>query len=248
MCYHKSQKQEVSVLADYYSVEYQEILKEIYSPIYHENGFDFKPGPVVTAGKPKELQLFNWGLLPFWVKDLPSGLKLRTQTLNCISEEMYDKASFKDAAKEGKRCLIPCTGFYEWRWADPEDKKSKKYPYFINIPDQPIFSIAGLYSKWKDRAAGTEYFTYTVLTTKANGFMSKIHNTKQRMPVIIPRQYEKDWLNPNLTKDDVMALCQPIKDETMDAYTISKLITTKGEDTNVEKVLEREFYPELNSL
>jgi len=51
-----------------------------------------------------------------------------------------------------------------------------------------------------------------------------------------------------LTKEDVMALCQPIKDEVMDAYTISKLITTKGEDTNVEKVLEKEFYPELNSL
>ena len=122
MCYHKSQKFDVDYLADYYSASYAEVMKEVYQPSYHENGFDFKATPVITTCQPAELRLLKWGMIPFWVKDLPSALKLRISTLNCISEEMFDKPSFRDAAREGKRCLIPCSGFYEWRWLDPEDK------------------------------------------------------------------------------------------------------------------------------
>jgi putative SOS response-associated peptidase YedK len=247
MCYHKSQKHDLDYLADYYSASYEEVMREVYKPNYHENGFDFKATPIVSAGRPGELRLFNWGMIPFWVKDLPSALKLRISTLNCISEEMYDKPSFRDAAKEGKRCLIPCTGFYEWRWLNPDDKKSKKIPYYIALKDQPLFSIAGLYARWTDPSNKTPFYTYTVLTTKANQLMGKIHNTKHRMPVIIPREYEKDWLNPQLNKDDVLALCQPIEGEKMEAYTISKRITSKTEETDVPQVQEREFYPELNS-
>ncbi len=247
MCYHKSQKFDVDYLADYYSASYDEVMKEVYEPNFHENAFDFKATPLVTTGQPAALRLFNWGLIPYWVKDLPSALKLRISTLNCISEEMFDKPSFRDAAREGKRCLIPCSGFYEWRWLNPEDKKSKKFPYFIQLSKQPLFSIGGLYAKWTDRSSGEAHYTYTVLTTRANGLMEKIHNSKQRMPVIIPREYEKDWLNPNLSKEDVLALCQPVADGQMHAYTISKRITSKTEETNVPEVQQEELYPELSS-
>lgn len=247
MCYHKSQKFDLNYLADYYSASYAEVMAEVYQPNYHENGFDFKASPILTTGKPGELQLFNWGMIPFWVKDLPSALKLRISTLNCISEEMFEKPSFRDAAKEGKRCLIPCTGFYEWRWLDPSDKKSKKFPYLIQLTGQPLFSIGGLYSRWIDRSAQTKHYTYTVLTTRANALMEKIHNSKLRMPVIIPREYEKDWLNPALNKDDVLALCEPVSDSAMSAYTISKRITSKTEETNVPEVQQEELYPELSS-
>ena len=62
---------------------------------------------------------------------------------------------------------------------------------------------------------------------------------KKRMPVILPKEYEKDWLNPSLTKDDVLALCQPYSDSKMDAHVISKRITSRKEPTNVPEVLER---------
>lgn len=247
MCYHKSQTKEVSYLADYYSASYASVLEENYKGVYHENGFDFGATPLLTAGRPGELQLLNWGLIPFWTKDLASALKLRVSTLNCISEEMYDKPSFRDAAKQGRRCLIPCTGFYEWRWQNPDDKKSVKYPYFIYVKDQPLFSIAGLYSKWVDPQSSSPFYTYTVLTTKANQLMDKIHNTRRRMPVVIPREYEKDWLNPVLTKDDVLALCTPLDGGRMAAHTISRRITSKKGDTNVPDIQQQEFYPELNS-
>jgi putative SOS response-associated peptidase YedK len=245
MCYHKSLLAKYDKLAEYYSVEYSEALADIYSPRFHENGFDFHEGPVLTAGKPNELQMFHWGLVPFFVKDENSAMKIRLSTLNCISEEMYDKPSFRDAAKEGKRCLIPCSGFMEWRWMD--EKGKSKIPYYIGLKDQELFSIAGLYSRWKNKANDTYYYSYTVLTTSANTIMAEIHNSKKRMPVIIPREYEKDWLNPNLTKEDVLAFCQPIDADKMKVHTISKLITTKGADTNVADVIKVHEYEQVNS-
>lgn len=245
MCYHKSLTAKYEQLMEYYSTSYSQIVEELYSVKFHENGFDFLPGPVVTAGKPTEIQMFNWGLVPFWVKDATAAARLKTSTLNCISEEMYDKPSFRDAAKEGKRCLIPCTGFFEWRWMD--EKGKSKIPYYIYFKDQPIFSIAGLYSRWHDRSTDQRYYSYTVLTTKANPMMSTIHNSKMRMPVILPRDYEKDWLNPNLSKEDVLVLCQPIDDNLMAAHPISKRITSKNEETNVPEVLNVTDYEELNS-
>ncbi|HTE32228.1 MAG TPA: SOS response-associated peptidase [Chryseolinea sp.] len=243
MCYHKSQVNAIDYLADYYSASYSDIMAELYTPHHHENGYDFLMSPVVTAAKPDELLPYHWGFVPWWTKSLQDGIRLRTQTLNCISEEMFDKSSFKDAARQGQRCLIPCSGFFEWRWMDAKGKT--KVPYYVSLQNQPLFSIGGLYSSWKDKASEQKMHTYTVLTTKANPLMEKIHNNKKRMPVIIPRQYEKDWLNPNLTEEDVLALCQPIDQQVMRGYTITKLITSKNDESDVPQVLEPMVYPEV---
>jgi len=243
MCYHKSLVNSIDYLSDYYSVEYSDAVAEQFSPHYHENGFDFLPSPIVAAPNPGAFQMMNWGLIPWWVKSLPDGLRIRTQTLNCISEEMYDKPSFRDSANDGKRCLIPCSGFFEWRWMDAKGKM--KVPYYLTLPGRPVFSLAGLYSNWRDKQTDQAYMTYTVLTTVANPLMEKIHNSKKRMPVILPREYEKDWLNPLLTKEDVVALCRPLDHEVMNGYTISKLVTSKKEETDVPQVLVPASYEEV---
>ena len=147
--------------------------------------------------------LFSWGLIPWFTKTLDQAMILRNQTLNCISEEMYDKPSFRDALKDGKRCLVPVTGFFEWMWMDKAGKV--KQPYYVYLRQQKIFSLAGVYSSWKNPLSGELTYTYSVLTTSANPLMEKIHNNKKRMPVIVDRQYEIDWLNPALTKEDVLA-------------------------------------------
>jgi putative SOS response-associated peptidase YedK len=69
------------------------------------------------------------------------------------------------------------------------------------------------------------------------------------MPVIIPREYEKDWVGAQLTKDDVLALCEPIDSKLMDAYTISRMITDRRvEDKNQPEIARRFEYPELALL
>jgi putative SOS response-associated peptidase YedK len=212
---------------------------------YHENGFDFLPSAIITAGAPEQFKLFRWGLIPYFMKDQAKAMQLRVSTLNCISEEMYDKSSFKDAAKNAQRCLIPTTGFFEWRWLD--EKGKNKVPYYVSLKGQKIVSMAGLYSRWKDYTTNQYYYSYTVLTTVANPLMEYVHNNKKRMPVLIPKEFEKDWLNKNLSKEDVLALCRPFDRDGMKANTVSKLITTKQADTNVEEVLHLHNYEKVGT-
>jgi putative SOS response-associated peptidase YedK len=246
MCYHKQDK----ALKGSLEAHYDAILRDIdYRPTYYENAFDFKASPVLTLERPKELLMYRWGLIPWWTKSVEDGVRLRTQTLNCISEEMYEKSSFRDSAKENKRCLIPCTGFFEWRW-DNVDKPKNKTPYFIRSKQQEIFSIGGLYSSWRDKKSNEEILSYTVLTTKANPFMSKIHNSKLRQPVLIKKEFEKDWLNPNLTESDVLALCESMPSDFLVAHTISKSISgnkLSTDEKNNPQITDEVRYEEVES-
>jgi hypothetical protein len=97
--------------------------------------------------------------------------------------------------------------------------------------------MAGLYSRWKDPETGEYYYSYTILTCPANAILEYVHNSKKRMPVFIDKATEKDWLNRDLKKDDIMDLCRPYTDPSMRAYAISKLLTTRNINTNVPEVM-----------
>lgn len=99
--------------------------------------------------------------------------------------------------------------------------------------------MAGLYSRWKDKATGEYYYSYTVLTTRANMILDYVHNNKKRMPVFIAKEDEHAWLNKGLSEKAVLELCQPYQDNSMRAFTISKLLTTRNIISNVPEV----YYP-----
>jgi len=246
MCYHKQNQSSQGELTQRYIAA----LEETYKPLFHENGFNHIASPVLIASdsdssfNPSSIQFKNlsWGLIPFWVKSSADALQIRTRTLNAISEEAFEKPSFRDAIRK-RRCLVPCTGFFEWQWGDASGKT--KYPYFIKT-DQPIFSLAGIWSEWENKETGATIGTYSVLTTRANALMEKIHNSKKRMPVILSAEFERDWLNPNLTKDDVLAFCQPYDNNKMEAWTISRQITSRTAPKNNPEIIKPFHYPELN--
>jgi putative SOS response-associated peptidase YedK len=87
---------------------------------------------------------------------------------------------------------VPADGFYEWQWQDSKGKNKQKF--FMHLPDEALFSFAGLWNEWQNQVTGEYYHTYTILTTEANELMAKVHNSKKRMPVIISPQTEMDWL------------------------------------------------------
>lgn len=211
---------------------------------YHENGYDYLPMPIITNRDPNDLKLYRWGFIPWWVKDYAGAKKIMADTLNCKSEEMFNKPSWKDALKNGQRCLVPFTGFYEWRHMD--EKGKTKIPFYISTNDQGVSSFAGLFNTWKDPETGSYYHTYTVITTEANKMMAEIHNSAKRMPVIISKEHEREWLNPNLSKDQVLELCRPYDTNRMEAHTVSQLIGQQNVDTNVLEVLKDYKYEGLN--
>jgi putative SOS response-associated peptidase YedK len=240
MCYHKA----ISSLKDELEARYLAKLDDLgISPTtYYHNGFDFPRTPIVTNAEPKRIQFFTWGFIPEWMKSRDSALAMRARTLNCISEEAFEKPAFKDAIRT-KRCLVPCTGFFEWRWFNGG---KQKYPYFVFMKEEKIFSLAGVWSEWVDRGTGEVFNTYSVLTTRANPLMAKIHNSKKRMPVILTRELEAQWLDLSLAKEEVLACCEPIDDSLLSAHTISKMITDRRvEDKNLPEVSRSFEYPEL---
>ena len=79
--------------------------------------------------------------------------------------------------------------FFEWEKQTDTNKKLKRK---IFVPDQEIFSLAGIYDKFHDKK-GNEYFAYSILTVEANNELKNIHH---RMPVILTREKEDKWIDP----------------------------------------------------
>ncbi|WP_321426678.1 SOS response-associated peptidase [uncultured Bacteroides sp.] len=164
------------------------------------NGFIHPQMPVITSKEPNLIQFFEWGLIPYWAKDK----NFQNNTLNARLENISEKPSFKGCINN--RCLIPADGFFEWQWLDNKGKNKQKY--LLDFPNHEIFAFAGLWSTWKDKQTGILLNTFSIITTEANELLSIIHNSKKRMPVIIKKDNEKDWLNEGrivLWNDDLIA-------------------------------------------
>lgn len=212
------------------------------APKYYVSGFDFPKMPVLTNAEPDRLQVLAWGLIPSWVKTSAQAAEIRSKTLNARAETALEKPSFRQAIRQ-RRCLVPADGFYEWRTFN-----GKKYPYYISLKGRAVFSFAGIWAEWVDSATGEILKTYSILTTEANPLMAKIHNTKKRMPVILPRDEERTWLQDGLSAAELQALMKPFPAELMEAYTISRLITSRTENRNQPQVQEACVYPELDDI
>lgn len=208
---------------------------------YHVSSFDLPNLPVITNEHPTQIQLFTWGLIPFWVKDQKTAEEVRLKTMNARAESIFEKPSFRHAAGK-QHCLVLADGFFEW-----QEVEGRNYPYYIRLKNQEPFAMAGLWDTWKDPNTAEVLQTYTVITTQANPLMERIHNKKKRMPVILPKSQERDWLNSSLTKQAAEALLVPYDEKLMEAFTISRLITSRQRDPNVPEVSQPFSYPELQT-
>ncbi len=241
MCFHNSLTATVAEVEQRFEAAL-ETGEADFQRVYHGNGFNFPTWPVVTAQAPKSLQLFRWGLVPHWVKTRSEAEEMRTNTLNARAETLTEKPSFKYALQHAQRCLVPSTGFFEWQTVGKQ-----KFPYHIRLRNQPIFAMAGLWESWHDPAHSTDVWnTFTIITTEANPLMAKIHNTKQRMPLILLPGTESIWLQNHLDDTSLKEIARPLNDSLMEAFTIGRLISNRHADSNVPEVTTPFFYPELS--
>jgi len=237
MCFHFSLNTDPESLANRYDIsafeeDYPLIEEEFTLPQFHIHGYQFRKHPVIVNENPTGFELMHWGLVPSWAKTEEKAKEIRSYTLNARIETVFEKKSFKNSI--GKRnCLVPATGFFEWK-----HHKGEKIPHFIHLKDNSIFSFAGIWSETKLENGGL-LSSFSILTTIANPLMAEIHNTKERMPVIVPMSAEKDWLNMNISREEIEAFQEPIDDSIMEAWPVSKLITDRKRDSNVPEVLER---------
>ncbi len=206
------------------------------------NSFELQKMPVITNKEPRYFQFFYWGLIPFWIKKVEDSEKIRLKTMNARSESIFEKNSFKYSIRT-KRCLIPADGFYEWRFIS-----CKNYPYYIRLKDHRIFSFAGVWDSWINPYNKNIINSFSIITCKSNKLLSKIHNKKKRMPVILEKQYEDIWLKDELKDEEIIKYLKPYPDEKMEAYTISRLITSRNKDKNIPDIIKPYDYPELKDV
>ena len=129
----------------------------------------------------RELDLFRWGLVPFWAKDPAIGNRM----INARAETVAEKPAFR-AAYRRRRCLILADGFYEWH-----TEGGVKVPYFISQASDEPFAFAGLWESWQSKNDDRTLQTATIITTQANDFLSALHH---RMPIILGPERAGLWL------------------------------------------------------
>jgi len=185
MCYNTKLIRTALEIENRFDAKFQN--KTEYIPREEINAFTFPKTPVIVNNFPETIQNLQWGLIPSWAKDS----SIQKYTLNAKIETLSLKPSFKDTVEN--RCLIIVDGFFEWQWLDLKGKKKQKY--LITLPENEIFAFAGIYSDWLDKQTGEIIATYSIITTEANEIMSKIHNIKKRMPVVLSLENERKWLN-----------------------------------------------------
>ena len=154
----------------------------------HISAFSNPLIPVITSDNIRKIELCSWGLVPNWVKDSIQAKNIRQYTYNAKSETVFVKPSFRDSIVD-KKCLIIIDGFYEWQSTD-----SGKVCHLITHSSNKIFTLAGIWSDWTDKKTGEVLRSVSILTQPANQFMSKIHNIKQRQPVLIDKNDRMKWM------------------------------------------------------
>jgi putative SOS response-associated peptidase YedK len=227
MCFHYSMSQVAQNLENRYNAPFAQGAG--FEPQHHANGFNFPAMPVVIANPVTAIELFTWGLIPAWTSDFTQADKMRAMTLNARSETAFEKPSFRKSIAT-HRCLVPADGFFEWQTIG-----EKKIPWFIKTKDREIFSFGGIWEKWNS-PDGDSLFTFSILTTDANVLMADIHNSKKRMPLILRPDDEKSWLDSSLSGEAVQQLMVPFPESEMTAWTISRMITARGVNTNSPEV------------
>lgn len=108
---------------------------------------------------------------------------------NARSETASEKPLFRDGMTQ-RRCLVPAAHYFEW-----EKRGREKIKYAIKPADVSVLYMAGIYR------IENGIPVFSILTREPASSISFIHD---RMPVILPREFTTDWLNPRFKAEDVL--------------------------------------------
>jgi putative SOS response-associated peptidase YedK len=194
--------------------------KEIYAVVERP-----QRGEESELAAPRQLRVFQWGLIPSWAKDAAIGSRL----INARMETVADKPAFRRAFA-ARRCLLPADGYYEWYVATAlaDRPKAPKQPFFIRPRDSGSLAMAGLYEIWRDPARAEDdphrfRWTATIITTQAEDALGQIHD---RMPMMVEPDQWRPWLDPqNSTREDLLGLLTPAAPGRLEAFPVATLVS-----------------------
>ncbi len=187
-----------------------------------QSGFEYKEWPVIVPthnGTDIDLQMMHWEYIPESIHDADELIAARKRFTwlnakgeNILLNEKGNASMYRDGALHG-RILVLSSGFYEWRHIPKTGKRgqplkeTEKFPYHITVDNgEEYFFMAGISRVWHNLEMDQKAATFAVLTTEAIGPMIEIHNTKKRMPVILPPELAFEWLQTDLPEERIKAI------------------------------------------
>lgn len=178
-----------------------------------------QPVPAIWEdGRGRTAKLARWGLVPHWVKD-PRDFPL---LINARAETMAQKPAFRDAVRH-MRCILPASGYYEWRTLPG----GKKQPYYITLADGAPMAMAGLYSTWMG-PEGEEIDTVTAITVPAGPDLKHVHH---RMVALLEEDQIDQWLDVRGTRfAEVQSVIAPVPAGTMMSHPVSTRVNSTAND------------------
>jgi putative SOS response-associated peptidase YedK len=223
---------------------------EMFDDKFIVSGFDHPQMPVITNENPEAVQRFYWGFVPNHMtsKERADEFVQKYNTLNAKGETIFERQTFKEAIKR-KRCLVLCSGFFEWRHQKVEGKKkAEKYPFYITLKNNEMFVFGGVWDSFTDRETGEVFNTFSIVTTQANDLMEVVHNSKMRMPLIIDPEKAMNWLSDDLSDDEIKSFIKPFDPKQMKAKPIAKINPFVLKNFDNPSVTAYYQYPELMEI
>ena len=198
------------------------------------NGLDYRPGynispgekaPVITNEQPDALQVYRFGLTPFWSKKQMYLFNARAEgdknskndPRYTGSREIFRKPAFRKPVRS-QRCLVIADAFIE---GTTEEGLNRPFVIYLKHHQRP-FAFAGIWDRWEDPSKGEVVEGFSIITTVANDLIRKLPH--HRSPVILPKEAEKTWLSDHTPLDEVLDLLKPYPAEYMNAYPIGNRI------------------------
>ncbi len=196
--------------------------------------YNISPGkyaPVITNENPHEIQLYRFGLTPFWSSKLNLIINARTEgDGNPDNDPRYtgakgiiSKPAFRKPIRS-QRCLIPADAFIE---GPEKEKLDKPYVVYLRNKVRP-FAFAGIWDQWANPDSGEIISSFAIITTVANSLLLKIPH--RRSPVILRQGDEKRWISNDLSLSEVTSLLVPYPSELMNAYPVAPTIKNPRAD------------------
>ncbi len=239
----------------YVLVEKTEVIERAFN-VTAPFGFSFSPctnispgkeGIVITNEAPNQLQLFMFGLTPFWAKKPMYLFNARAEgDYNKDNNPAFtgkkgiiSKPAFRKPIRSN-RCLVVADAFIEGTTAEGLSK-----PYLVYLRNRKPFAFAGIWDRWENPMDGNIIHSFSIITTVANSLIQQLPH--HRSPVILEKEMEQQWLNGKHL-NDITWMLKPYPAEKMNAYPVSGGIKNPhAEGLDLLKPVGSRILPEENT-
>ena len=205
MCGRYNVVSDASALLAAYQLVLEELTLEPTAEFTELPNYNAAPTQLLPIIRANSMTGGHWGLVPVWAKDRKSAFRM----INARAETLATTRAYRDAFRK-RRCLVPATGWYEWR-----TEAGVKQPYLFET-GQPV-CFAGVWA-WNGLQ---QLLSYSVVTTEANAVASPYHH---RMPVLLPENAYRVWLDESAGAEELKALLVPYSGNDLSVRKVSRTV------------------------